>query len=206
MEGEGDQQKVTGVSVEGGEILDADTVIICMGPWSNEAREWFGGALPPMYGQKYHSLLYENARTLTQAVFFQGLGDPEVYPRPEGEVYVTGYPDNPIVVTETPGQEEVREEVCDRLEGAMKLVSSELAGATIHTKQSCHLPVSADGNPVIGKIPGAKGAYVASGHSCWGILNGPATGLAVAELVMDGKASCVDISAFDPKRFAGISF
>ncbi len=44
-----------------------------------------------MYGQKYHSVLYKNARTLTQAVFFQGLGDPEVYPRPEGEVYVTGW-------------------------------------------------------------------------------------------------------------------
>jgi hypothetical protein len=44
-----------------------------------------------MYGQKYHSILYKNARTLTQAVFFQGLGDPEVYPRPGGEVYVTGY-------------------------------------------------------------------------------------------------------------------
>ena len=34
----------------------------------------------------------QNKRELTQAVFFQGLGDPEVYPRPKGEVYVTGFP------------------------------------------------------------------------------------------------------------------
>jgi hypothetical protein len=54
-----------------------------------------------------------------------------VYPRPEGEVYVTGYPDGPVVVKETPGQEEVRAEVTDRLEGAMKLVSSELGSAEV---------------------------------------------------------------------------
>jgi hypothetical protein len=38
------------------------------------------------------SVLMQNKRELTQAVFFQGLGDPEVYPRPKGEVYVTGFP------------------------------------------------------------------------------------------------------------------
>lgn len=46
-----------------------------------------------------------------------------------------------------------------------------------------------DGIPVIGEVPGAKGAFVASGHGCWGILNGPATGEAVAELLVEGKAN-----------------
>lgn len=145
----------------------------------------------------------------------QGLGDPEVYPRPEGEVYVTGYPDGPIVVKETPGQEEVRAEVTDRLEGAMKLVSSELGSAEVgvnrrlsanhhappnalvqfrrlqtvcceefievmrprgsltplpHTqitkRQSCHLPVTADGAPIMGKIPQYEGAYVGESLCC----------------------------------------
>ena len=35
---------------------------------------------------------------ILQAVFFQGLGDPEVYPRPDGDVYVTGFPDPPAEV------------------------------------------------------------------------------------------------------------
>lgn len=62
--------------------------------------------------------------------------------------------------------------------------------------------VTADGVPIIGKIPSVSGAYVASGHSCWGILNSPATGLAMAELLLDGEAQCIDISAFDPARFS----
>ena len=44
------------------------------------------------------SVLMQNERELTQAVFFQGLGDPEVYPRPKGEVYVTGFPGLPLLV------------------------------------------------------------------------------------------------------------
>ena len=43
-----------------------------------------------------------------------------------------------------------------------------------------------DGLPLIGAIPGARGAYVATGHSVWGILNAPATGEAMAELILDG--------------------
>ena len=41
-----------------------------------------------------------------------------------------------------------------------------------------------------------------AGHSCWGILNGPATGLVMAELIAEGKASSVDIRRLDPQRLA----
>ena len=44
------------------------------------------------------------------------------------------------------------------------------------------------------------GAYVATGHGPWGMLNAPATGLALAELIADGAASLVDLRAFDPAR------
>ncbi len=43
-------------------------------------------------------------------------------------------------------------------------------------------------------------AYVATGHSVWGMLNGPATGEAMGELIVDGAASTVDIAPFDPAR------
>ena len=59
-----------------------------------------------------------------------------------------------------------------------------------------------DGLPLIGAIPGARGAYVATGHGVWGILNAPATGEAVAELILDGVAKTVDLSPFDPARLA----
>lgn len=42
---------------------------------------------------------------------------------------------------------------------------------------------------------------LSTGHSCWGILNAPATGEAMAELILDGKSHTVDISALSPARF-----
>jgi glycine/D-amino acid oxidase-like deaminating enzyme len=44
------------------------------------------------------------------------------------------------------------------------------------------------------------GAYVATGHSVWGILNAPATGEAMAELIVDGAADTVDLGPFNPAR------
>jgi glycine/D-amino acid oxidase-like deaminating enzyme len=49
-------------------------------------------------------------------------------------------------------------------------------------------------------VPGVAGAYVATGHGPWGMLNAPATGLALAELMTEGQASSVDLGAFDPAR------
>jgi glycine/D-amino acid oxidase-like deaminating enzyme len=41
---------------------------------------------------------------------------------------------------------------------------------------------------------------VATGHGPWGMLNAPATGLALAELITDGAAATLDLRAFDPAR------
>jgi glycine/D-amino acid oxidase-like deaminating enzyme len=41
---------------------------------------------------------------------------------------------------------------------------------------------------------------VATGHNVWGILNAPATGEALAELIADGVASSTDLTPFEPIR------
>jgi glycine/D-amino acid oxidase-like deaminating enzyme len=60
--------------------------------------------------------------------------------------------------------------------------------------------VANDGLPLIGEVPGIAGAYVATGHSVWGVLNAPATGEATAELIVDGAARSTDLRPFDPAR------
>ena len=79
-------------------------------------------------------------------------------------------------------------------------VSTALAGARIDRRQACYRPVTDDGLPLIGRVPGLADAYVATGHGPWGMLNAPATGLALAELIADGAAKSIDLSAFDPAR------
>lgn len=104
-------------------------------------------------------------------------------------------PDDPEQIE--PNPDSIR--VLKRVAGT---VSSHLGEESrVKAEQACFLPCTDDNVPVIGEIPGMKGCYVATGHSCWGILNGPATGAAMAELVMDGCSAIVDLTRFSPARF-----
>ena len=56
--------------------------------------------------------------------------------------------------------------------------------------------VTPDNSPVIGFNPGARGWVDACGFSGHGIMHAPATGLAVSELVADGRSHTLDVTAF----------
>jgi D-amino-acid dehydrogenase len=62
-------------------------------------------------------------------------------------------------------------------------------------------PCTPDGLPVIGRVPGHSGAYVATGHAMLGLTLGPVTGMLVADLIL-GDAATPDLTAFRPGRFA----
>lgn len=61
-------------------------------------------------------------------------------------------------------------------------------------------PISADGLPVLGAVPGMSNAFMATGHSMSGITLAPATGLAMSELVL-GRSAASALAPFDPARF-----
>ncbi len=75
-----------------------------------------------------------------------------------------------------------------------------LANTPILTTQACYRPVTQDGLPLLGRVPGVANAFVATGHSVWGILNAPASGEAMAELIVEGRPSHVDLRRFNPAR------
>ena len=61
-------------------------------------------------------------------------------------------------------------------------------------------PMTPDGKPLIGCVPGAERVVVATGHNMLGLTLGAATGTLVASLVARGPAAAVP--AFDPMRFS----
>jgi sarcosine oxidase subunit beta len=61
--------------------------------------------------------------------------------------------------------------------------------------------VTPDDNPLLGHVPDLDGFIVAAGFSGHGFMQGPAIGLAIAELVIDGETRTIDLSAFRPSRF-----
>jgi glycine/D-amino acid oxidase-like deaminating enzyme len=187
----------------GGETLDADAVVLAMGPWTSRAVR--GLRLPTVRGLKGYSVTLTGADVPAHSLFVDyrtadGRAlEPEIFPRPDGEVYVCGIAD-PAPLPESPEGVTVSDEACAVLARAAGRVSTALAAARIERRQACYRPVTDDGLPLIGRVPGVSGAYVATGHGPWGMLNAPATGLALAELIVDGAPSVVDLRPFDPGR------
>ena len=196
---------VRGVVVDGQEMA-GDAVVIAMGPWSILASRWL--PLPAVYGLKGHSLVFRYApQPVPHALFVEletgggTVASPEVFPRPDGTTYVCGLsseaplPVDPAAVAPDEGG-------CDRLRAMVAQFSPALGDAEVLAEQACYRPVVEDGLPLIGAVPGTAGAYVATAHSVWGMLNAPATGETVAELIADGEARTVDLAPFDPARLA----
>jgi D-amino-acid dehydrogenase len=54
--------------------------------------------------------------------------------------------------------------------------------------RACARPVSADGRPLLGSVPGVAGLHLATGHGPWGVTLGPASAALVAEGVLGAPA------------------
>ena len=63
-------------------------------------------------------------------------------------------------------------------------------------------PITPDGLPVIGKMPGTPNAYITNGHAMQGVSLSPGSGQALANLILTGHAADV-LAPFDPGRFRG---
>ncbi|XP_002306237.2 putative oxidoreductase TDA3 [Populus trichocarpa] len=204
--------RVDSVVLEGGRVIESDSVVLALGPWSGKFEML--SSLFRVYGLRAHSIVLEPKEpdAITPHALFlsyypaQGGKpmDPEVYPRPSGEVYLCGM-SSEVEVPEDPEQIVGDPESLEVLKRVASTVSSHLVEgeALLKAEQACFLPCTDDSVPVIGEIPGVKGCYVATGHNCWGILNGPATGAAMAELIVDGQSTIVDLAQFSPARFVG---
>ncbi|GLI67399.1 hypothetical protein VaNZ11_011585 [Volvox africanus] len=160
-------------------------------------------------GQKYHSVVLRPHKSVTNHMLFTGFKyasgrvvEPEVYPRPDGTVYVCGEPQT-LPVPPSAAEVQVEEQLGENIRTVAGSLASCLAQAPVETLQACYLPCAPDGLPVIGPVPQCQGAFLATGHTCWGILNAPATGLVLAEMIAEGRASSCDVTAFSPSRFAG---
>ena len=192
-----------GVEVNG-ETIRADAIVIAMGPWSLRAAQWL--QLPAVSGQRSPSLVYDTGTEVpADALFLDYQEDSgnivtvEVFPRADGSTHVTAFsgqaplPLNPADVKPDADEIASLQSICERLSPAFR-------AERIIARQACFRPVTQDGLPLIGKVPGSEGAYIATGHNVWGILNAPATGEAMAELVATGVAKTTDLAPFDPAR------
>ncbi|RDA84101.1 hypothetical protein CP532_1479 [Ophiocordyceps camponoti-leonardi (nom. inval.)] len=195
-------------------------VVVAAGPWT-------GRLLPrsKVEGLRAHSVVYE-ADVSPFAVFtdirlpsdfvpehrarrgqkraHKGSVDPEMYARPFGEVYACGEPDSSVALPETADEVQCDEAQCDDILSYIATISPVLGAAPVKAKQACYLPrhmrFGQESGPLLGRTT-VPGLWVAAGHTCWGIQNGPATGKLMSELLFDGVATSADVEKLDPTKF-----
>ncbi len=62
--------------------------------------------------------------------------------------------------------------------------------------------MSPDRHVLLGPAPGVENLYLANGSSGHGVMHSPALGQLVAEIMLDGSASSMDVHPLRPSRFA----
>eukprot|EP01060_Flectonema_neradi_P004192 TRINITY_DN12745_c0_g1_i1.p1 TRINITY_DN12745_c0_g1~~TRINITY_DN12745_c0_g1_i1.p1 ORF type:complete len:352 (+),score=41.86 TRINITY_DN12745_c0_g1_i1:60-1115(+) len=184
-------------------------VVFCLGPWSYKLTQW----LPSLYKfpsktwdafhtSLVHSGLQQTEKEGSQAIFTED--NLEVYPRGAGTMYsccedkwssAKELPDDPRDFSPS---EESKKHILDSLN---KLHFSEkVSSESVVKEQSCCLPQFGSAAPTIGKLQSLN-AWIACGHSCWGILNGPATGKVLSEMIENNSpdSTFIDASQFTPE-------
>jgi sarcosine oxidase, subunit beta len=196
---------VTGIGVEHGKITGVETpsgtistpkVVNATGPWASIIGQMAGIPIPitPLRRQWLTTTALPDLPPDFPFVidFAQSL-----YFHPEGDGLLTGM-SNPH---EEPGFGQNIDPNWElvHMDAAIKRLpmletagmSSRLAGLYENTP---------DAHPIYGATP-LEGFYILSGFSGHGFMHGPISGQLMAEILLDGKASTVDISMLDLARF-----
>ncbi|MDL2334723.1 MAG: FAD-binding oxidoreductase [Chloroflexota bacterium] len=178
---------VTGVTVNG-ERIDADQVLVAAGPWSPElidpTRQW--QPIRALWGAVVEVELADPPRyVLEQAGIEASIGtDAMENERPDHDFSLVSMPGVSVVgstfLAQAPNPRDWQEPI---LRLAAKFVPG-VVDAPIRGVRACPRPLSADGRPLIGALPGRDGLYICAGHGPWGISTGPASAHMVVDLMM----------------------
>ncbi|CQR49136.1 MULTISPECIES: NAD(P)/FAD-dependent oxidoreductase [Haloferax] len=186
--------RVESVELESGGRIDADHVVVAGGAWSAAFGSQLGVDVPvePQRGQIVHLDVEADTDGWPIVSPFRGH---YMVPWDDGRVAAgatretgSGY----VPRTTVAGLNEVFEEVLR--------VAPGLADASLRTARVGLRPLTPDGRPVLGPVPGVAGVSLCTGHGPTGLQLGPYSGKLVADAVRD-EAADPALDRFGVTRF-----
>ncbi len=166
--------RVRGVRVAD-QVLACDAVVLATGAWLAESRDWLGVA-PPVTPLKGQLLRVRLPGAGLRHDFTHGIVS--LYRRGVDECWI-GVTREDAGFDETPTGAE-RDGL---LRGAARIMPC-VGQATLLEHVAALRPMSPDGRPVVGRVPGWENAYVAGGGGHKGILLCPGVGETLAAMVV----------------------
>jgi sarcosine oxidase subunit beta len=205
------QTPATGVEVTRGRVMAVQTAaerietplaVVATGPWSRRFLLQQGIDLP--LEATRHEVIHLK-RPMELLPYHPGGGDLDrmVYFRPEGsDLTLVGNGnieepvEDPEVYAQRPSQSFIQE-VWSRLAHRIPV----LEDAEYSTGYAGLYTSTPDSHPVMDRVEGADGLYICTGFSGHGFKLSPMVGVLMSELMLDGKATTVDISPLRMSRF-----
>jgi len=193
--------QIRGVATNQGSI-DAPVVVVAVGPWSRPLLRQAGCDVP--IEPEYHQVAI-----LKNAAGMKGGGcacidsGSATYFRSDGtDKFLVGdfYGERGVDPDNFP-QRASDESLETLIERASRRVPA-LENAEVLRGVTGIYDMTPDSRPLLGEAPGIKGLHLCAGFSGMGFKISPAVGLVMSELLLDGQAKTVDISSFQPGRFA----
>lgn len=198
---------VTGIAVEGGAVrgvttlhgrIDAPVVVDAAGPWAAEVAALAGIPLSaePVLRQVFRTEPFAGVPPTAPLTIEATSG---FWFRPHEGGFWWGRSDE----AEPTG-------LVKHLDPAWASHTAELAHRRVPTFAAARVVggwsgfymMSPDAHGLIGALPEPRGFYCATGFSGHGFQHSPATGLLLAEIILDGRSTTLDIHALRPTRFA----
>ena len=189
--------KVTGVQTSQGAI-DAPVVVNAAGPWAGQVAAMAGVQLPISPVRRQIAVTTPLADVPADFPFVIDFSR-NLYFHREGRGVLTGQSN----VNEPPGfnQSVDHNWTEQHLDNAIFRFPL-LAKAGLLREWAGLYEVTPDAHPVIDRLADPLGFYVVAGFSGHGFMHGPAAGLLMSELILDGQARSLDIQQLRLSRFA----
>ena len=182
-----------GVTFEGGR-LEAETVVLAMGPWAGEASSWcrFNIPVSPLKGQILR--LQHSGAPIKTSLYWNGN---YAITKPDGLVWA-GTTEEEVGFDEQPTTG-----ARDKIMGDLLKMAPSLSEAQLVQQTACLRPVSEDGLPIVGKVPGWSNLFVGTGTGRKGILWSAGMSYGLSDLIVKGHSQVPGIEFLDPARFIG---
>ena len=190
-----EKDRAVGVTV-GQNRIGCDAVVLALGPWSGVASLWLDIDVPimPQKGElvrlegldprlEFHLRAFHSDKTCA------------VYQKGDGLVWMGATNKDGSGFDTIPSAEAL-----DSISHVAVRMIPELESHELVLQTACLRPVTPDGDPILGRVPGKEGMFIATGTAGQGILLAPVIGRAIADLVSTGETD-IDISPFGLDRF-----
>jgi len=191
-----ESDRVKGVTTTDGTI-SCEWAVNAAGARAQQVAAWAGLNLPIRI-MKRHIMVTGPVATYSQPIPFTYEVDPTWYMRREGPGLLLGMGSAEIEALD----ERIDNEAIEQLIDHSVYRAPVLEDAGLMTCWAGLRPCTPDDDPILGPIPHLQGYLNDCGWGGHGVMNAPAAGRALAELITDGKTTEIDIRPFSGDRFA----